>query len=50
MITSCVIMLNTTVKNATSKCDRVVTIDIIYKIIGSLTDESIICNVGRLIL
>ena len=45
MITSCMIMLNTTVKNATS--DRVVTIDIIYRIIRSLTDKSIICNICR---
>ena len=42
------IILNTPVKNATSNVtDQVVTIDIIYRIIGSLMDESIICNVCR---
>ena len=47
MITSCMTMLNTTVKNATSNVTRVVTIDIIYRIIGILTDKSIIYNVCR---
>ena len=42
------IILNTPVKNATSNVtDQVVTIDIIYRIFGSLMDESIICNVCR---
>ena len=47
MISSCMILLNTNVKNATSNVTRVVTIDIIYRISGSLTDKGIICNVCR---